>query len=397
MQFQYVPIIRRRQAELGALMEIDERDLDNIVPLIELCEQILPERNLDKLRAESLPNYIWSIIRAIAAAIGDRHYFIDANQAELTLIRSGHPHPLQVYFELLDYHGLHASPVVAISSSLALKKEVADLVRKYPIEICIRISKTELMGPILAPGLTLLLKQIGLNPGQVHLHVDLADIQPDTPSLRAVCKRVPMLSAWRSFTIGAGSFPTSLAEIPKHSEYEIDRFEWLNWAELIRTGSDLERLPTFSDYAIQSGVRPKRIDFVPNVSASIRYALPDRWVIMRGEGLRNPDGAGFDQYWGLANSLIQRKEFEGPLASAGDSYIFKMGNQTTHSGTPRTWLQAGLNRHLTLTSREVSRLMSSARLLDPETKEENNIIPIQRRSRSRLTLPQDYRQGPLWR
>jgi mannose-6-phosphate isomerase-like protein (cupin superfamily) len=41
-----------------------------------------------------------------------------------------------------------------------------------------------------------------------------------------------------------------------------------------------------------------------NISASIRYTTDDYWVIMRGEGLRNKGGAGYDQYPANAELLM---------------------------------------------------------------------------------------------
>ena len=58
--------------------------------------------------------------------------------------------------------------------------------------------------------------------------------------------------------------------------------------------------------------------------------------------------------------LVGRPYFKGAGFSAGDRYISdvakgaKQNLETARTGNPEKWLQAGINHHMTLASRQVS-------------------------------------------
>lgn len=96
-----------------------------------------------------------------------------------------------------------------------------------------------------------------------------------------------------------------------------------------------------------------------NTSASIRYTAEEHWVIMRGAGLRNENGPGYAQYSANALLLQMRPEYRGPAFCAGDQYIDDIVNGRKNTGTPTTWLQAGMNHHLTLVASQIATLCAS--------------------------------------
>jgi hypothetical protein len=117
-------------------------------------------------------------------------------------------------------------------------------------------------------------------------------------------------------------------------------------------------LPSFGDYTIQHPIFYEPVEGA-NVSASIRYTSEAYWVVMRGEGLRNRDGAGFAQYPANAELLLSRKEFCGSHFSYGDAYIWQMGShQSPTNGNPETWLRAGINHHLVFQARQIPRFLN---------------------------------------
>ena len=123
-------------------------------------------------------------------------------------------------------------------------------------------------------------------------------------------------------------------------------------------------MPSYGDYVV---AHPKFEEPGPglNPSASIRYAADGHWVIMRGEGIRNDDGPGLSQYPTNATLLCDRPEFRGGDFSSGDRYIEKMAEEIAKNGGGRTgnlktWLQAGINHHLTLTVQQIASLFDSS-------------------------------------
>lgn len=93
-----------------------------------------------------------------------------------------------------------------------------------------------------------------------------------------------------------------------------------------------------------------------NVSASIRYTTDDHWLVMRGEGLLNKDGAGHAQYPANAQMLMERPEFCGRDFSFGDNYIYERPVKIDQPGIPRNWVTVGVNHHLTFVVRQIERL-----------------------------------------
>jgi hypothetical protein len=95
-----------------------------------------------------------------------------------------------------------------------------------------------------------------------------------------------------------------------------------------------------------------------NFSASLRYTASEYWVIMRGEGVKNEHGAGFEQFPAQAQLLLERKEFSGPQFSDGDLYIHTMAQQFTKTGHLKGWLVATFNHHLTFVVRQIDGLFA---------------------------------------
>jgi hypothetical protein len=85
-----------------------------------------------------------------------------------------------------------------------------------------------------------------------------------------------------------------------------------------------------------------------NFSASIRYATPTGWLVMRGEGVLNEDGPGYAQWPAHAQLLSEHPEFTGSAYSWGDDFMQQMGSQLEKTGRAKDWLGAGINHHLTM-------------------------------------------------
>ncbi len=153
----------------------------------------------------------------------------------------------------------------------------------------------------------------------------------------------------------SGAFPKDLSELQKNQQHKLERLDWLAWRNQITAKPILSRRPTYGDYTIQHPIYLRPSGFM-NYSGSIRYTYYDYWVIMRGESVFNSEGPGFDQYPANALLLCDRPEFSGTSFSCGDKYIEEMGAQIKKTGNATTWLQAGINHHLTLVVRQIANL-----------------------------------------
>jgi hypothetical protein len=104
---------------------------------------------------------------------------------------------------------------------------------------------------------------------------------------------------------------------------------------------------------------------------------------MKGEPLRNEDGPKFAQYPASATLLRESEEFYGPEFSYGDMYISRISIDGALTGSPTTWLQAGINHHLTVVSRQIASLPSLLVIDAPRRANSRNSHsrPIQHRSK----------------
>src|SRR5439155_10609550 len=131
-----------------------------------------------------------------------------------------------------------------------------------------------------------LLRDLGTKPNHVDLIVDFEEYYHAAPDFREVCDKVPVVERWRTFTIACGAFLKDLSSIKANDTRELKRFDWQRWVQ--ESGrTDFPRRPSFGDYSVQFAryIEPPK---GAKVSASVRYALPKKWLILRGEWLNSP-------------------------------------------------------------------------------------------------------------
>lgn len=154
---------------------------------------------------------------------------------------------------------------------------------------------------------------------------------------------------WNSITLLAGAFPKDLAEFTPGMHFH-PRLEWTAWTD--RLALDTREKLRFGDYTIQHGFYSEPPSF-SNPSASIRYTTENNWLIMRGQGLRTGTNRS-NQYPANTELLVDTEEFCGADFSYGDSYILTKVGDYDHPGNPGTWLQAGINHHITYVVRQLN-------------------------------------------
>lgn len=396
----YVPILRRRTAEASAVINVLNEDMGNIIPLFELCEHILPAKTAAKVLKRDPYEYLYEVLTELATCCGYRQFFIEFGYVESFF--SNNPtrkHVIDVFYDLVEFQCADVSPipVLGIGRSPEYLAAIARTVTRFGQEVCLRLTQADLRKPTFRLEIRMLLAKLDLTPAQVHLLVDLKETRDSNPTYAEVCSRLPDLTEWKSLIIAGGSFPKDLSgpTFPKFSETELPRVEWQRWEDALYD-SKIARTPSFSDYAIQFPKRPEPLNFAPRTSASIRYTAERHFLVLRGQWLNDPSGAGYDQYWGLANALLQRQEYSGDDFSFADESIGRIGRQTIETGSIVSWLQIGLNRHLTLTARQVARAIESrltGRPLDNRLKR----YPFPKAwNAKRRILPPSYRQQKLF-
>jgi hypothetical protein len=352
----YVPILKCKSAELGALRLLLPEDKQQMTPLLELSPNLILLKNKKDWIARDL---FKKVAEQIAACWGFTPIFIDIELIEALLPLPQGKNPISLFAEVARTFLLRVIPVTGINRSPEYQTAVEKIVAIERRGVCVRLKEDDVRNPLLGKQLKQLLAKFKISEKQVDILVDLKVIGDTSMKLAEICNRIPSLSLWRTFTLACGAFPKDLSKLEKNQEHELSRSDWLYWNGQLKEGAVLPRRPSYGDYAIQCPLYSPPPDN-SNPSASIRYTSESYWLIMRGEGLYNEGGAGYDQYWAEANLLSKRKEFCGAGFSKGDKYIYKIGQQTKEKGTPQTWLRAGLNHHLTFVIRQIANSFGSS-------------------------------------
>lgn len=353
----YVPDVRWKAAEMESLGWLSAKEKAAITPMIEFVPP-----NFRTKDGKDLPvrDAVRRIVGEIDTHWGSRPAFVDLRYVESAGISSnGDSHILEVLAEEhRRFHPLFTAessliPVTGLGRANDHQQAVSSIVEEDRVGACIRVGLDDVKASGFASRLEALLSRLRLDPPDSDLVLDLQCVTSNTPNLEDLCASIPELSRWRSFTLLSGSFPPDLQDLERDSVQTLTRDEWFYWREQVLLLSKRTRIPTFADYTIQHPVyrEPKENC---NPSASIRYTFEDYWVVLRGHGLKNKDGAGSAQYPAEAKLLCKMDEFCRPQFSAGDQYIFEASRSTNgNNGTPLTWLRAGVNHHMVFAQRQI--------------------------------------------
>jgi hypothetical protein len=195
------------------------------------------------------------------------------------------------FFAALATTGVQAIPVTCPERPTAFQSAIREAALLAGNGVAIRVPVISLLKQTMDSEVRELVRHVGAVLESVDIIVEYGLMTDDAPLFTYVCHRLPQVQHSRTFTVLAGSFPPDLMEFKKAGQYEVQREEWKRWAAEIVRPDGIARLPTFGDYTIQHPIYHEPIKGA-NPSASIRYTSDGCWVIMRGEGLRNPGGAG---------------------------------------------------------------------------------------------------------
>jgi hypothetical protein len=347
----YVPVLRWKSGERGALKALDPTVKATITPLLEPLPGYMRPRRLkgNGPTADDLS----VVVPQINDCWGTAAVFVDVGMVRHVPYRGTTTRNVEHFFEALAATGVCVIPVTNLGRETESQKVIREAALVSGNGVAVRVPIGSLRTVNAGRELRALVAYLGVDLGSVDIIVEYGLVGGGDPSLPYVCHRLPEIHRWRTFTVLSGSFPPNLMGFKKPGQYEVQREEWKRWAAEIVSSAGLPRRPSFGDYTIQHPVYYEPVKGA-NPSASIRYSTDDYWVIMRGEGLRNPGGPGHKQYPANAELLCGRKEFCGPQFSAGDEYIWKIGShQVDGPGTPETWLRAGINHHLTFAARQI--------------------------------------------
>ena len=335
----YVPVLKVKRAEKKALANIAPGLRRRVVPLLEIVE-----RNTER----TFHQHLSTSFKDLASSLDGYHRcFLDVREIEADGQIGANSSFLRAFTE-----GISFTPVTGISRTADVAPAVA---LSNSNGIGIRLTRSEFEGGRLATDLNSFLSANGLTPDGVDLIVDLGSVEELVTAgvvalTQAFLADVPFKGHWRTLTVTGSAFPTSMGVVDRNSSARIARAEWLAWRDgLYLRRAMLERLPTFSDCAIQHPAGVEGFDFrYMQVSASIRYASADDWLLVKGESTRvNPAIIQFPQ---LATRLAYgqlQNNFAGPQHCEGCQMAKNAADGSKGFGSAEVWRKIGTIHHIT--------------------------------------------------
>ncbi len=354
----YVPILKWKRAEQGALKELTDEDKNNMTPLIQfVMPKQKPKEQFDDVvlnfekQMEKIPGKILEVWGTSPIFIGVSLLYTNELKVKSleSIVRNGYK------------IGAHFIPVIHLSDEETVKKTAYSLAKKYKSGLCIRLICPDFEDlDELNKKLQNLLKSQNLSAKQVDLLVDIKETKEDDSKYQRfidLSQKITDLPKWRSFTFAGGSFPEDLTDCKLDDENLIPRLDWINWVS--RSGENsLKRKPAFADYTIQHPIYKEASQFFAP-TASIKYTLDDKWLIMKGRKQKH------EMYLAHAKILSGDDRFYGDDFSYGDKYIAEKAQhydvyiknpKVKGTGSTETWLRAGINHHLTLVAHRIANL-----------------------------------------
>jgi hypothetical protein len=357
----YVPILRWKAAEKEALEQLTSKEKESMSPLFEILmpqpknpkagDPVKSPAELLTESLEALKVTLPKIPSEILKYWGKLPAFVDLSLVDVSLRSVG----MKDIVTGAEANGIPLIPVIGLSFDAKTQNVVFGLAKNRERGLCLRLFRPDLIDPaVLTQKIKGFFTASALSEKNIDLLIDLKNTDEECLKLTDLCGRIPNLSKWRTFTVASGSFPPDLTDLSVDLHFK-DRTDWNAWFD--QRKKNLPRKPSFGDYTIQHPIYKDPVRG-SNPSASIRYTLKSQWMIMRGQALRGENTKGHAQYPAVARMVSENEEFFGADFSFGDKYIADKGKDlnSKQTGTPRTWLRAGINHHLACTVSQISSL-----------------------------------------
>jgi len=348
-RFLYVPVLRWKLGERGALAALAISDKAKVIPIIEPTSAAFPDEG--KHSAGSVITSMITFASQVGDAWQDNPAFVDFHLIPPHIEGVSGPHSLETFFIHSVKKGLRITPVIGLDHRSRLQSAAIRVARSAKSGLAIRLRPCHTARPSWFGQILEILEAANVPVEKAHLIIDRTVVVDGAMSVDAILPRIPNLGSWRSVTVIGGSFPKDLSELKGTGQFLLPRTEWRSWLRFLN-GASCDFKPAFGDYTTQHalfGEPPKPSNF----SASIRYTTADSWLVMKGESVFKPGAAGYDQWPANAMLLCEREEFSGASFSEGDAFISAKANDGSRPGTASLWLEATVNHHMTFVIRQL--------------------------------------------
>lgn len=355
----YVPILKGKEGEFGALEVLPSAAKDSLRPLIEIPD--VPIDHSTGAPRKSVDDHLSRLIHRLTDCWLGRDAYIDLPFVkEGSLLEDRRP-ALEALLADCASKGTVLTPVVGLAKDPWYVLQAAAHARKHDTGLCLRLRSADFDEEHdTAEQVRALVERCKLDRDVVDLLLDLGELESRKTDLnrnllvaRGLLSQIPTPNDWRRLIVGATTFPPDLSEVAASTTEELPRGEWMLWEALQRRPERLPRRDViYADYAIS---HPAPMDIDPRkmrMSASIRYTTDQDWLVVKGRNVRT---YGFEQYFELCETLVGHEAYYGREFSWGDRYIAQCADRSLGPGNATTWRKVGTNHHITVVQDQLSR------------------------------------------
>lgn len=342
----YVPVLKVKPAEKKALLSVAPRIGGQLTPLMEIVER----------RDKELDWHVTNTFKELATGLrGYPLSFLDMRELEPAGATAA-----EAMLARAKADGISSVPVAGVSRS----SDTPSILKHSSGRLGVRLTRDEFEAGSIATKVSSFVNSHGLAPSGTDLIVDLGAVdQMITPGVGALASAfvaaLPQPMAWKTLTVSAVAFPSSMGVVQTNSYSFIERVDWLGWRDYLYTNRHtLDRLPTFSDGAVQHPTGVEGFDpRVMPMSASIRYTVGDSWLLIKGESTRRTRPS--IQFPNLARRLAYgdlQQHFAGASHCEGCRLIKAAADGAPKLASAAAWRRIGTIHHMTCVTQDLANL-----------------------------------------
>ena len=352
----YIPCLRWKQGEYLAVHRLSATAHQEILPLIEVAEVGFDFETRKPLK--SLGEHLAPFARRVREKWGKDQCLVDLRHVDATHRLPTGEDALTFVFADLRLKGATAVPVVSPQTTADVRKSVRGINARDGFGMAVRVGIEGAVATGFADSLETLTQDCDVAPEDCDLVVDLGTPSYDpleglVAILEDVVRDLPCLNRWRRVGLIGTSFPSTMAGLPPGTSIR-KRSEWVMYRSLVKRLTQRRlRVPCFGDYCIEFPEIVRMDMRLVKPYASVRYTIPDGWLIARGMNVRDHK---YGQYRQLCSLVRAAREYSGPAFSEGDMYIYRCAQGMAPTGNLTTWRWVGTNHHLELVARDVASL-----------------------------------------
>lgn len=335
----YVPILKGKQGEYGALGAISPGTRRGIQPLIEIVpsgdEDDPDVQRADADKAASKLAQSW----AASAAFLDPGFFdlgVDVDQGNGMLAYA---------CEQAESRGIQAIPVVRLEDPQEARSDARALHTDYHRGVCLRLYNDDLdtEGDALDGEIQQFLSDTSFVRPDVDLLIDAGFVDGDVAvtsnarAIRLLLRELPQVQDYRSVTVAGGAFPEDLSAFTPWVIGQRQRYDADMWVRLVNRGVPVEI--AYGDYAIANPGLPQGTGWRP--APQLRYTVDTEWLVLKGTV---NDPRGHSQFYDICDQIAAHAKFAGAALGAADRRVANPRVDTT--GNASTWRQVGTTHHL---------------------------------------------------